>query len=1439
MLSPNSSSRSRISRIIIYAIVTSTILLMAAERSNSAAFPFLDSVRELIGRDTVPPNAPGPQATWDAFVVDTFTDLGTANAPFVTYQLSVTKSGTGGGTVTADVGAINCGATCTATYDEGQMVAITATPDSTSHFAGWTGACAGTLPTCIVTMSQNLSVNANFTRNQYLLTVSKTGTGTGTVTSSPAGISCGVSCSANFTGGSSVTLTAAADGTSVFMGWSGGGCSGTGNCIVSMTTPITVTAQFDLIVAPSVTTNVATSVTGSTATLNGAANPNGASTLGWFRYSTASPGTCNDSFGTRVPASGGVALGSGTSVQNFSQPVTGLASGSTYYFCAMAFNAEGMGFGSVLSFTTPSPPTVTTSPANSISITSATLNGVANPNGASSTGWFRYSTISPGTCNDSFGVRSPSTGGSALGAGTTPQNYAQAISGLVTGTTYYFCAIAGNTEGVSFGSVLSFTTLAPPTVTTWGAASIMGTSAVLTGVANPNGLSTTGWYRYSSTNPGICNDSFGIRAPASGGSALGAGTTLQSFDQAITGLTTGTTYYLCAIASNAAGTSFGSVLSFTTSAPPTVTTNAATSITSGGATLNGAANPNHAPTFGYFRYSLTDPGTCSDTFGTRVPSSSSSDLFLGSGTALVAYSNLISGLTPGSTYYYCAIARNSLGTRFGEVLSFSTPANVPAVTTVAATSVTGTTAMLNGSANPGGAATTGWFRYSTISPGTCNDTFGVRAPTSGGSALGAGTKPVAYSQAIAGLSSETTYYYCAIATNSAGTSFGSVLSFTTAAPICTPAPVGLVGWWPGDGATTDMRGTNNGIAEGSLTFSLGKVAQGFNFDGSTADIRVPASSSLDVGVRGGMTIDMWINPTTVTNNPLAEWGSGITGAYFWLGGSEVPGNLYINLTDTGGNYHVLQSPGGIVIPNEWQHVAMTYDPASGIAAIYRNGSIVAGPANLGSFTPRTNADLYLGLRASPGYRYSGLMDEVEIFDRALSAEEIQAIVNAGSSGKCKPTAVTAPSELFGWWGGDGDTRDYSPNALNATQAYGPAYSVGKVGQAFEFDGIAQHFVEVAGNGPPFDPGSAEFSVELWMRSRDSGANTYLVGKSLPDGGEGWDIRLNDNMIRLVGVNGWGFNLDTDASVTPNTWHHVAMSSTTTLVSLYIDGVLKGTCPRSSIIATANPLRFGHTTNYGGPAFNGQMDEIDFFNRAITPVEIMGIYNAGLAGKLKLEIMPANTLAEPQSSISGRALDIPGIQLGDATVTLPIISTGGVTQQIPLDPAKLPPLPMGATPTNLTYDIATSAVWSGTPSVCFNLPALSSVYRNLRILHLENGVWVNRTQVPGANPILCTYGLTSLSPFTIADFGPTAASVSVSGRVMTKGGNGVLNAIVQMTDQYGGTRTARTGTFGYYRFDEVPVGENYVISVASKRFVFVPRPIMVMDELDNVDLVAEP
>lgn len=87
--------------------------------------------------------------------------------------------------------------------------------------------------------------------------------------------------------------------------------------------------------------------------------------------------------------------------------------------------------------------------------------------------------------------------------------------------------------------------------------------------------------------------------------------------------------------------------------------------------------------------------------------------------------------------------------------------------------------------------------------------------------------------------------------------------------------------------------------------------------------------------------------------------------------------------------------------------------------------------------------------------------------------------------------------------------------------------------------------------------------------------------------------------------------------------------------------------------------------------------------------------------------------------------------------------------------------------------------------------------------------------------------------------PTAANVSVSGRVVTANGNGIKNARVTLTGQDGTVRTAITGSFGYYRFDDVPSGETYVLNANSRRYAFTPRTISVTDDLTDVDLVASP
>jgi V8-like Glu-specific endopeptidase len=159
--------------------------------------------------------------------------------------LTVTRAGTGTGTVTSAPGGISCGADCTQDYAPGTGVTLTAAAAAGSAFTGWGGACTGTAATCFVSMNAAKSVTATF-QPSYALSVSKLGNGgSGTVTSAPAGINCGGDCSEDYVSGTTVTLSAAQGPGSVFAGW-GGACTGTGNCVVSMTEARSVTATFNI-----------------------------------------------------------------------------------------------------------------------------------------------------------------------------------------------------------------------------------------------------------------------------------------------------------------------------------------------------------------------------------------------------------------------------------------------------------------------------------------------------------------------------------------------------------------------------------------------------------------------------------------------------------------------------------------------------------------------------------------------------------------------------------------------------------------------------------------------------------------------------------------------------------------------------------------------------------------------------------------------------------------------------------------------------------------------------------------------------------------------------------------------------------------------------------------------------------------------------------------
>lgn len=143
--------------------------------------------------------------------------------------ITVTKIGSGSGTVTSNLSGITCGLLCTGAFPPGTKLTLTAVAQPGDMFVGWSGACTGT-STCVVTLTTSQTAIAQFEQAGTLI-VTKMGTGQGTVSAKTTTLNCGPVCRSSVRLGQSVTLTALPARTSVFVGWLGA-CSGAGACVL-------------------------------------------------------------------------------------------------------------------------------------------------------------------------------------------------------------------------------------------------------------------------------------------------------------------------------------------------------------------------------------------------------------------------------------------------------------------------------------------------------------------------------------------------------------------------------------------------------------------------------------------------------------------------------------------------------------------------------------------------------------------------------------------------------------------------------------------------------------------------------------------------------------------------------------------------------------------------------------------------------------------------------------------------------------------------------------------------------------------------------------------------------------------------------------------------------------------------------------------------------
>lgn len=245
---------------------------------------------------------------------------------------------------------------------------------------------------------------------------------------------------------------------------------------------------------------------------------------------------------------------------------------------------------------------------------------------------------------------------------------------------------------------------------------------------------------------------------------------------------------------------------------------------------------------------------------------------------------------------------------------------------------------------------------------------------------------------------------------------------------CAPVPDGLVYWLRGESNAEDETGNHDGTLEGGTTFTTGMVGQAFSFDGIDDNVEILQHEDLPNGA-DPRTIEMWIYSQEDTwdgdyDTPFHSGFAGIQQAFgivfyshpridFYTWGNDLP--IITTLPETG-----------------WFHVAMTYGTDNSIKA-YINGELKGSLTLTGLLNTLNTPTSIGGGHISEGFDrpFLGNLDEVSMYNRELTADEIQSIYIAGPAGKCMNQAPVANA------GNDQNVKTLSAVQLDGTQSYDP------------------------------------------------------------------------------------------------------------------------------------------------------------------------------------------------------------------------------------------------------------------------------------------------------------------------------------------------------------------------------------------------------------------
>jgi len=401
---------------------------------------------------------------------------------------------------------------------------------------------------------------------------------------------------------------------------------------------------------------------------------------------------------------------------------------------------------------------------------------------------------------------------------------------------------------------------------------------------------------------------------------------------------------------------------------------------------------------------------------------------------------------------------------------------------------------------------------------------------------------------------------------------------------------GCISYYNFNNNANDGVGSNNGTLSGP-TLTNGKIGQCYEFDGTDSITINKPVSSLDY------SISLWVETSKTTSEFVLDTVlSGVVSKRTWLELNRVVSGdvAFVQRNEANDAWNILVTDNVNISNGAFNHITITKEGT--IGKIYVNGTLVKTDTVYditlcdSNYNYGKNAD-------SSVVNYVGKLDEVGIWNKVLTQDEITTLYNSGNG--YNPTIpIEFPTDgLISYYNFDNGVSDAFGS--NDGTNYGTTEVVGKIGQCYEFDGT--NYMNVTAPSV-----NNTFSISAWVYLTDVTTEQQIISSetSVYEG----CLLAGSNLIGFV-AHGSNNYVNTSATLSTNTWYHVTCVSNGYESKIYLNGVLQNTLTNSNLGTLSTDLLIGKRTG-DTLYFTGKIDEVGIWDRALTQTEITTLYNSG-------------------------------------------------------------------------------------------------------------------------------------------------------------------------------------------------------------------------------------